>query len=415
MENELTSVVNNGSTTSFTCDAAGIRVKTVKPNGVVIDHPFPNYEVENPTAATPIRRSIYTIAGQTIATRVSGDPVNNGLTYFYNDHLGSLSALRNPSGGRSASIYYLPFGNYRGAAPTQTVTDRDFTGQPQNDYIKLIDMRARWYDPAIGRFISPDPIIPDPANPQSLNRYSYVYNNPVRYTDSSGHCVDGITTWVCIAAGIAVVTKVIDYGITAWDTYQAGRTLADPTASGSAKMMAGLTVGLSILFEAIEPDDILPVGLPIDDAARRTFIRGAGEVLEEGGETRLRKWVYDQLGDHADQVWNKFDELLGLDYILKPDVESGVLQNSLISQLFRDEDRYLGGTAGILRRGNAGEIAGHMTKAEERLAQMSNILETGMVGRGANRTILGQHDLDIVQQLYDDLLNAYNGAKAAGY
>ena len=38
-------------------DAAGLRVKTSKANGVVIDHPFPNYEVENPTAATPLRRS----------------------------------------------------------------------------------------------------------------------------------------------------------------------------------------------------------------------------------------------------------------------------------------------------------------------------------------------------------------------
>ena len=97
-----------------------------------------------------MQRSAYQVAGQAIATRVSGDPVNNGLTYFYNDHLGSLSALRNPSGGRSASIYYLPFGNYRGAAPTQTVTDRDFTGQPQNRAVGLLYYQARFYVPVNG-------------------------------------------------------------------------------------------------------------------------------------------------------------------------------------------------------------------------------------------------------------------------
>ncbi|MFP4345125.1 MAG: RHS repeat-associated core domain-containing protein, partial [Anaerolineales bacterium] len=49
---------------------------------------------------------------------------------------------------------------------------------------------ARYYDPALGRFISADTIVPDPANPQSLNRYAYVYNNPLKYTDPSGHAPD---------------------------------------------------------------------------------------------------------------------------------------------------------------------------------------------------------------------------------
>lgn len=44
-----------------------------------------------------------------------------------------------------------------------------------------------YYDPELGRFIQPDTIIPDLSNPQSYNRYSYVMNNPLRYTDPSGH------------------------------------------------------------------------------------------------------------------------------------------------------------------------------------------------------------------------------------
>jgi len=43
------------------------------------------------------------------------------------------------------------------------------------------------YSPALGRFIQPDTIVPDMYNPQSLNRYSYVLNNPIRYTDPTGH------------------------------------------------------------------------------------------------------------------------------------------------------------------------------------------------------------------------------------
>ncbi|NJN53517.1 MAG: hypothetical protein HC804_01455 [Anaerolineae bacterium] len=182
VENELTSVVVNGQTTSFAYDAAGMRVKTVKPNGVVIDHPFPSYEVENPTGTAIIRRS-YGIAGQIVATRVSGDPVsgNNGLSYFYGDHLGSNSALQKPNNA-VVNTWYLPFGGYRGTAPTQTITDRDFTGQRENMELGLLYYNARYYVPGLGRFASADTIIPNPANPQSYNRYSYVRNSPLNFT-----------------------------------------------------------------------------------------------------------------------------------------------------------------------------------------------------------------------------------------
>ncbi|MBE7529139.1 MAG: hypothetical protein HS099_05340 [Ardenticatenaceae bacterium] len=82
-----------------------------------------------------------------------------------------------------------PFGGYRpGSAPTQTITDRDFTGHLHNnigsgaDDIGLVYMNARWYLPSLGRFISADSIIPNPANPQSYNRYSYVLNSPMTHT-----------------------------------------------------------------------------------------------------------------------------------------------------------------------------------------------------------------------------------------
>lgn len=52
-------------------------------------------------------------------------------------------------------------------------------------------MGARWYDAELGRWISPDTIIPDPANPQSFNRYSYVEGNPLRFVDPTGHAKYG--------------------------------------------------------------------------------------------------------------------------------------------------------------------------------------------------------------------------------
>jgi RHS repeat-associated protein len=131
-----------------------------------------------------------------IATRVSGDPVggNNGLFYVYSDHLGSSSVLVNSSNNtvvNGSRTWYLPFGGYRpGSAPTQTITDRDFTGQHENMELGLLYYNARFYAPTLGRFISADTIIPNPANPQSYNRYSYVRNSPLNRIDPTGHLDD---------------------------------------------------------------------------------------------------------------------------------------------------------------------------------------------------------------------------------
>ena len=66
-------------------------------------------------------------------------------------------------------------------------TDRRFTGQRWEQGLGLYDYNARWYHPALGRFVSADTIMAEPRNPQSLNLYAYVQGNPLKYTDPSGH------------------------------------------------------------------------------------------------------------------------------------------------------------------------------------------------------------------------------------
>ena len=102
------------------------------------------------------------------------------------DHLGGTLRVVDTSGNTIDDIRYHAFGATRSGG-TNTPTDKRFTGQALDSYINMYHMGARYYDPALGRFISPDTIVPDPRNPQSLNRYSYVYNNPVKYSDPTGH------------------------------------------------------------------------------------------------------------------------------------------------------------------------------------------------------------------------------------
>ena len=67
------------------------------------------------------------------------------------------------------------------------ITDRGFGGHRHDAELGLIYMNGRYYVPSAGRFVSPDPVVPNPANPQAWNRYSYVYNNPVTLSDPTGH------------------------------------------------------------------------------------------------------------------------------------------------------------------------------------------------------------------------------------
>jgi RHS repeat-associated protein len=101
--------------------------------------------------------------------------------------LGSTSLVLKEDGTvHHSEARHYPYGEERWHSGTLP-TDYRFTGQRSDGYIKLTVMGARWYDGQLGRWISPDPIIPDPANPQSFNRYSYVGNRPLNRTDPSGH------------------------------------------------------------------------------------------------------------------------------------------------------------------------------------------------------------------------------------
>jgi len=176
-ENRLTTV-NGGISARFTYDGDGNRVKSVM--GGVTTYYVGNYFEW--TGSTTSMVKYYYAGSQRVAMRQG----SSTLFYLSGDHLGSTSLTTNSSGGKVAELRYHPWGGTRFSSGT-TPTSYQFTGQRNDYYIKLYHMGARMYDPELGRFISPDSIVPDFSNPQSLNRYSYVYNDPLKYTDPSGH------------------------------------------------------------------------------------------------------------------------------------------------------------------------------------------------------------------------------------
>ena len=159
-------------------------------------------------------------------------------------------------------------------------TDRRFTGQRWEASLGLYDYRARFYDPALGRFLQPDPLVPEPGNPQALNRYAYVYHNPLRYIDGDGH----LPVVPLLVAGAILALKVVDYGWTAYEAWHSLRVMNDPHASPEARAEAAANLALTAAFEAGEPEELLPISLPLDDLARVGLIGGVKRMGKEVGE-----------------------------------------------------------------------------------------------------------------------------------
>jgi RHS repeat-associated protein len=179
-DNKPVSIIRSGSTTTFAYSGDGARVqkvgtKTIRYVGGYEDHATDGVKVKRIAAG-----------GLTLATKVVGGP-NAGLYYAYGDHLGSLNVLTNSSGTEVQRLTYRPFGETHTNQGSKDFEKHRFTGQEEDPETGLYYYHARYYNPVLGRFISADPIVPSLGNPQTLNRYSYVENNPVNLIDPTGH------------------------------------------------------------------------------------------------------------------------------------------------------------------------------------------------------------------------------------
>jgi RHS repeat-associated protein len=178
-ENRLISVAVGGQTTSFIYDGDGNLIKKINPNGSKTLYVGGIYEVDKASGGSVTRTvTYYPLAG---AMRI-----DSTLYYVLKDHLGSSSVVTNNSGTIVGEQRYYPFGETR--LTTGTIyTDKLFTGQREMAGLGIYHYQARFYSPKLGRFLSADTIVPSYANPQSLNRYSYVLNSPLNYIDPTGH------------------------------------------------------------------------------------------------------------------------------------------------------------------------------------------------------------------------------------
>lgn len=249
-ENRPTAITAGNRTTQFVYDGTGKRVKKSGPNGTTT-------YVGGVLECTGKACGKYIMSGETrIALRTGLD-----VKYYHADHLGSTAAISDRSGAVLEAVAYYPYG------ATRTDTGRvrmnhKFTGQELDSETDLYFYGARYYDPQLGKFITPDSLVVDGTNPQELNRYAYALNNPLRYTDPTGHSFwDKVGDFFDSKAGrigtaiaiVAVSVALIPFtgGTSSVFLYVALGEVIGAAAGGIAAARAGGDISAGILVGTI--------------------------------------------------------------------------------------------------------------------------------------------------------------------
>ncbi len=313
----LTISVAGGASETYTYNAEGSRVSRTTGGTTTL---FAGGLVDE-NLATGTTTSSYAFGGKVVAQRARTS-TTNVLTYLHTDHLGGTAVTTSSSGAVLSRQDYTPWGEVRtGTGIPASQTTLNFTGQRKDgsgvsgDGTGLLFYNARYYDPALGRFSSADSIVPDAANgssgkavlttdfhevsavaglnkqngiiqvagfwfqldnktrqdaespagpstPQALNRYSYVQNNPLRYTDPSGHA------WFTAQEANTLLHSINDVIRATFDFDSGNITAANyismvtsivsmiPAVGPVAAFMAGVLSLVTSLFSTFRGDEL---------------------------------------------------------------------------------------------------------------------------------------------------------------
>ena len=181
-ENKVASNSNPGSGLyAYAYDGNGLRVKKTPPSGAATVYVFSARKVIAEYAVTGGSSTLsreYIYAGGRLAASISGSTTS----YYHQDHL-SNRLVTDSSGTVTEQTGTFPYGEswYTASGEKLVFTTYERDAESGNDYAM-----ARTYSSALGRFTAVDPLNGDISNPQSLNRYAYVGNDPVNVTDPTG-------------------------------------------------------------------------------------------------------------------------------------------------------------------------------------------------------------------------------------
>ena len=215
------------------------------------------------------------------------------IEYYHLDALGSVRAVTNQQGQVIRTHDFQPFGEEENAAPVQTDV-RLFTGKERDKETALDYFGARYMRAEIARFTTVDPVVTLSENlvdPQRWNRYAYVRNNPLRFTDADGRKIEAVFDR---KAGTLTITDVDTKKTFVIRVESGGKPFGDAIPTGSWDVLE--RKGKADFFRLDKQDQH-----PFDDKDDQT------------GRTRFRLHKPGlTIGCIAAKDWNEWKEARGL-------------------------------------------------------------------------------------------------------
>jgi len=160
-------------------DGDGKRIKKTESDSIVFTYQGLNVLYEKDLNTGVVTKRFYA-NGLQVAKMVGST-----TTYLHEDHIGSIRFVSSATGSQVFSSNYVPYGPQYGASGTPD--EFLYAGKIYDGSTGLYYFGARYYDPTIGRFVTQDSYPGSRADPQSLNRYIYARDNPMKFIDPTGH------------------------------------------------------------------------------------------------------------------------------------------------------------------------------------------------------------------------------------
>ena len=298
-KNQITSQTSGSTNYTYTYDHTGARAYKTKVTSTattVSIYPNDYYDIEG----TSYRRHIsHPLLGSLATSTYVSTTRTSRLIYHLTDHLGSTTVDTNSSGTYQEYMIYFPFGKVKTDQRVAGASNDDykFTGQELDD-TNLYYYGARYYDPTIYLFLSQDPAAPDLRNPQSLNDYSYAFNNPLRYNDPTGQTACEVN-WKEVGLGALAIAgaAVVVVGLFTGASEAAIGLAVAYDISGAAVSFGG---GSALVIDGLSGhnriDTTLTAENAIDYFADTPISPSQMMTLHEAVETKMQDLANNKVG-----------------------------------------------------------------------------------------------------------------------
>jgi len=297
------------------------RKKTVLREGGVVTqtkHFFGNYETVE--VGNLLKKIHYLPGGAVYIQEGNNGTVKSEMLYIYSDHLGSITHVTDDAGVLIQEYSYDAWGRMRSpddwnicltvdetSLALSLINGRGYTGHEHLAEFGIINMNGRLYDPVLGRMLSPDNFVQAPDFSQNFNRFSYVYNNPLKYTDPSGEFA--VTTAILIGAAVfGTANLAIQAANGEIDNFGDGAKAFVAGAVAGAVITGGVSAGLAvpILGTALKGAGIIygsTTALSLLGGINQGALYGDWSRLENSGKIFAGNFYLDSNRSLLGQTW----------------------------------------------------------------------------------------------------------------